>query len=187
MTLPNFLSVFRISLAPVLLILAWSDAEQPFLVVLTVAFITDAIDGPIARRLGKETRIGPQLDTWADVSIYLSAPLAAWWLWPDLIRREAPYFALIIGSIVLPMLAGLIKFRTTTSYHTRLVKIAAVCTTLSSLILFLKLTPLPFRVSAVLCVLSGLEEILITLAIDKPRSNIRSLRQVLKDKRCQAK
>ncbi|MBF8269945.1 MAG: CDP-alcohol phosphatidyltransferase, partial [Gammaproteobacteria bacterium] len=153
MTLPNALSILRLALAPVLLVLAWLGAEQAFLVVLAMAYITDAVDGPIARRIRQETRLGPKLDTWADVTIYLSAPLGAWWLWPDLIRRELIYFTMVIASIVLPTLAGLIKFRATNSYHTWLVKIAAICTTISSLLLFLQFTPLPFRVAAVLCVL----------------------------------
>ena len=183
MTLPNTLSIIRLALAPVLLPLAWTGQEQAFLLVLTVAFITDAIDGPIARRLGRITRLGPKLDTWADVAIYLSVPIGAWWLWPDLIRREILYIAIIIASIVLPMLAGLIKFRDTTSYHTGLVKIAAICTTISSLLLFLQWSPLPFRFSSVLCALAGMEEILITLALSKPRSNVRSLWHVQKQRR----
>ena len=180
MTLPNSLSILRLVLAPVLLVLAWTATERVFLIVLTVAYLSDAVDGPIARRTMQQTRLGPKLDTWADVAIYLSVPLGAWWLWPDLIRRELLYCALIIASIVLPLLAGLSKFRVTTSYHTWLVKIAAICTAISSLLLFLQITPLPFRVSSVLCVLAGLEEILITLALTQPRSNVRSLWHVLK-------
>ncbi len=180
MTLPNSLSILRLALAPVLLVLAWMGVERAFLVVLTLAYLSDAVDGPIARRIRQQTRLGPKLDTWADVTIYMSAPLGAWWLWPDLIRRELLYFALIVASIVVPTLAGLIKFRATTSYHTRLVKIAAVCTTISSLLLFLQITPLPFRLSSVLCVLAGLEEVSITVMLSLPRSNVRSLWYVLK-------
>ncbi|MBF8270863.1 MAG: CDP-alcohol phosphatidyltransferase, partial [Gammaproteobacteria bacterium] len=62
------------------------------------------------------------------------------------------------------------------------VKIAAICTTISSLLLFLQFTPLPFRVAAVLCVLAGLEEILITLMLAQPRSNVRSLWHIWNEK-----
>lgn len=182
MLVPDLLSVLRLALAPVLLILAWTGLERTFVAVLALAYLTDAVDGPIARRFGGESRIGPKLDTWADVTIYLCVPLGAWWLWPDLIQREALYFALIIASILLPLLAGLIKFRSTTSYHTSLVKLAAICTTLSSLLLFLQITPMPFRVSTVLCLLAGMEEVLITRALREPRSNVRSIWYVLRDR-----
>jgi len=182
MILPDLLSVLRLALAPVLLSLAWTGLERTFVAALALAYLTDAIDGPIARRFGGESRYGPKLDTWADVTIYLCVPLGAWWLWPDLIRREVLYIALIVTSILLPLLAGLIKFRATTSYHTLLVKIAAICTTLSSLLLFLQITALPFRVSAVLCLLAGMEEVLITRSLREPRSNVRSIWYVLRNR-----
>ena len=181
MTKPDILTLVRLFSAPVLLVLAWADKEREFIILLAVAYITDAIDGPIARRTHQESELGPKLDTWADVSVYMCVPLGAWWLWPDLIKREILYFIMIIASVIVPMLAGLLKFHKTTSYHTWLVKIAAVCTTISSLALFLGLTAVPFRISAVLCIMAGLEETLITTVITKPGSNLRSLWHVMYD------
>ena len=170
------------ALAPVLLLLAWFQTGQVFIIVLALAYISDAIDGPIARRTGQQSALGPRLDTWADVSIYLSVPLCAWWLWPDLFVQEALYFMLIIASIMFPLLAGLVKFRSTTSYHTWLTETAAVCTTVSTLLLFTGITPWPFRVSSILCILSGLEEILITLTLGKPEADVRSLWHAVREK-----
>ena len=182
MTIPDKISLFRMALAPVLLLLAWFRAGQYFIIVLALAYISDAVDGPIARRYGQESELGPRLDTWADVSIYLSVPLAAWWLWPELFKREILYFTLIIASILFPLLAGLAKFRQTTSYHTWLTETAAVCTTLSTLLLFTGFTPWPFRVSSGLCVLAGIEEMFVTLVLGRPASNVRSLWHAVRDK-----
>lgn len=186
MTIPDKISLFRMALAPVLLLLAWFHAGQIFIIILAVAYISDAVDGPIARRFGQKSELGPRLDTWADVSIYLSVPLAAWWLWPELLIREILYFAFIVASILFPLLAGLLKFRQTTSYHTWLTETAAVCTTLSTLLLFTGITPWPFRVSSTLCVLAGIEEILVTLVLEKPASDVRSLWYAVRDKSGQA-
>lgn len=175
MNIPDKISITRMALSLVLLQLGWFQVERVFIAVLALAYLSDAIDGPIARRLGQESVFGSSLDTWADVSIYLSVPLAAWWMWPDLVTRELLYFAFIVASIIFPLLAGLVKFRATTSYHTWLTKATAACTMVSSLILFLGYTPLPFRISAILCLLSGLEEILITLKLNRPESNIPGL------------
>lgn len=167
-------------LAPVLLLLAWFQAGQIFIIVLALAYVSDAVDGPIARRFGQESPIGPGLDTWADVAIYLSVPLGAWWLWPELFMREILYFVIIIASIIFPLLAGLARFRRTTSYHTWLTETAAVCTSVSSLLLFADITPWPFRVSSVLCLAAGMEEILITMYIREPVSNVLSLWHVIR-------
>ena len=183
MNIPDKISITRMALSVVLLLLGWFQAERIFLIVLVTAYLSDAIDGPIARRLGQASVLGSRLDTWADFSIYLTVPLAAWWLWPDLIRREIMYFTLIIASIIFPLLAGLAKFRTTTSYHTWLTKTAAACTMVSSLILFLGYTPWPFRISAILCLLSGLEEILITLKLNRPEANVPGVWHVIRARR----
>lgn len=175
MNIPDKISITRMALSLVLLLLGWFQVGRIFIAVLALAYLSDAIDGPIARRLGQVTMHGSRLDTWADVSIYLSVPLAAWWLWPDLVKREITSFAFIVASIIFPLLAGLVKFRATTSYHTWLTKLTAACTMVSSLILFLGYTPLPFRISAILCLLSGLEEILITLTLNRPASNVPGL------------
>ena len=163
------------AMAPVLLLLAWFQQGQVFLIILALAYISDAVDGPIARRTGQQSALGPSLDTWADVSIYLSVLLCAWWLWPELFVQEALYFMFIIASIMFPLLAGLVKFRCTTSYHTWLTEAAAVCTTVSTLLLFTGVSPWPFRASSVLCMLAGFEEILITIFLRQPASDIHSL------------
>jgi len=181
MTVPDKITIFRMSLAPVLLLLAWFHADQIFIVILALAYVTDAIDGPIARRFRQQSEIGPRLDTWADVCIYLCVPLCAWWLWPELFMREMLYFTLIIASIIFPLSAGLIKFRSTTAYHTWLAEIAAVFTTVSSLLLFTGITPWPFRVSSVLCLISGIEEMLVTLLLERPAANVRSLWHVIRE------
>lgn len=179
LTLPNYLSVFRLCSVPVLLLLAWFNKERIFVVLLIFAFITDAIDGPIARGTEQESLLGSRLDSWADVSIYLTLPVCAWWLWPEIIMRELEYVLAVIASVAIPALAGIVKFRDTTSYHTWMVKVAAVCTTVSSLLMFLEVTSLPFQVSAVICVLAGVEEVLITLVLEKPQSNVRTLWHVV--------
>ena len=185
MNIPDKISVFRMALAPVLLLLAWFQQGRVFLILLALAYISDAVDGPIARRTGQQSALGPRLDTWADVPIYLCVPLCAWWLWPELFMQEALYFIFIIASIVFPLLAGLFKFRRTTSYHTWLTEAAAVCAAVSTILLFTGVSPWPFRVSSFLCMLAGFEEILITIFLRKPTSDIHSLWYVVRDKSSQ--
>lgn len=74
--LPNFLTMLRVLLTPVLVVLfhlpwAWSGAACAGAFVL--AMLTDALDGWVARRLGQETRFGAFLDPVADKLIVSAA------------------------------------------------------------------------------------------------------------------
>ena len=166
-------------MAPVLLLLAWFGLETIFVTVLVIAFVSDAIDGPIARHLHQESTARSKMDTCADVSIYFSYFLSACWLWPDIIRRELPYVVMLAASILMPAIAGALKFRCITAYHTWLVKIASVCIAVSSLLMFIFGPVQPFRISALICLLAGVEELSITLVLHKPGSDVKSLWHVL--------
>lgn len=181
MTIPNILSSFRLILAPVLLVLAWSSYSTGFMIVLIIAFLLDAVDGPIARWLNQESELGPKLDSWADFSIYLTFLIGAWWLWPEIVMRELIFILLTLASIIFPVIMSIYKFRKVTSYHTWLVKIAAVCMAPSAILLFLIDYSWTFRLASIVCVMASIEEILITMVLKKPHSNVQSIFHVRKD------
>lgn len=180
LTLPNLLTGFRFVAAPVLLWLAWHGYPVAFMGLLAFTFLTDLLDGMAARLTGQVTQFGAALDSWADVIIYLTIALCSWWLWPEVVSRELFYVILIVASCLLPALAGMLKFGQFTSYHTWVVKIAAVAMGLTLYILFLGGPTWPFRVAAVLCILAAIEEIVITWLLPEPESNLRSVWDVLK-------
>ncbi len=177
--IPNLLSSLRLVLGPVLLHIAWRGDQEGFLAVLILAFFLDLVDGPIARLTGQVTELGPKLDSWADFSIYMALPIGAWWLWPEIIIRESVFVALTIISIIIPALVGFIKFRQSTSYHTWLTKFAVVCMAPSVIILFMEGPAWPFQVSSVICVIAGIEGILITLISKHRVSDARTIFHVL--------
>jgi len=181
-TLPNLLSGTRLLLAPVLLIVAWKGYATAFIVLAMLAFVLDALDGPIARMLHQVTELGPRLDSWADLAIYLVLPACLWWLWPEIIRREWFFVTLVLAGLLLPGIAGLVRFRRLTSYHTWLVKFTVLVTAFSLLALILGGPSLPFHAAGFLSLAAGLEQVLITLVLEKPRSDVRTLYHVLRDK-----
>jgi phosphatidylglycerophosphate synthase len=80
--LPNLLSLARAAVVPVLLV------ASPALLaaILIPAGLADAIDGPLARRRGEETRLGRWLDGTVDVLVLSAAAVGAarhdllpWW------------------------------------------------------------------------------------------------------------
>jgi len=105
---------------------------------------------------------------------------SAWWIWPDIIVWELVFILLFLTSIIMPVVIGDIKFAKVISYHTWLVMFAAVYTAPSAIILFLHGPAWPFRVATLVCLLAAIEEIAITVAIEKSDSNVRCLVHVLR-------
>lgn len=180
LSLPNLLTGFRFIAAPALLGLAWNGYSIAFMALLALAFLTDLLDGLIARMTHQVTEFGATLDSWADVVNYLTIAIGCWWLWPDVVERERLYVSLIVASCLLPAMAGFFKFGRFTSYHTWGVKLAAASMGLTLYVLFLGGPAWPFRAAAIICMLAAIEEITITLLLSEPKSNVRSLWDVLK-------
>ncbi|MDO9212228.1 MAG: CDP-alcohol phosphatidyltransferase family protein [Methylococcales bacterium] len=180
LTLPNLLTGFRFIAAPVLLWLAWYGYGIAFMVLLALAFLTDLLDGFVARLMGQVSQFGAVLDSWADVITYLTIAIGCWWLWPDVVRSELVFVVLMVASCLLPAIVGFSKFGCFTSYHTWGVKIAAAAMGLSLYVLFFGGSAIPFRVAAVICILAAIEEIALTLLLPESESNVRSLWDVLK-------
>jgi len=171
---PNLLSAFRLLAAPLMLFLAWTDAPYWFLLFLAISLATDALDGFLARRLGWQSELGARLDSWGDFLTYATVPLGAWWLWPDILRREASFVVLTVVAYGLPVLVGFIKYRRLTSYHTWAAKASAVVMGVGAFTLFLTDLAWPFRCAAVFQALEACEEIAITWLLPQQRSNVPS-------------
>ncbi len=180
LTLPNLLTGFRFVAAPGLLWLAWHGHAIAFMVLLALGFLSDLLDGMVARWTGQVSEFGAILDSWADVVNYLTIAVGCWWLWPEIFVREWLYVGLVVGSCILPALAGFGKFGCFTSYHTWSVKLAAACMGISLYILFFGGPMWPFQLAAVLCMVAAIEEILITALLPQPKSDVRSIWHLLK-------
>lgn len=177
---PNVLSFLRLAAVPVLLMLAWYRLPVPFLVLLLVAILSDAVDGWIARRLNAVTPFGIRLDSLADFALYIAVPLGGWWLWPDLLLREAPWIALIVVGYALPGALSLLRFHRLSSYHTWSAKLAVATTALALFILFATGIGWPLHIGAPLALLAGLEQSAITLLAAGPRDDIPTLWHALR-------
>lgn len=178
--LPNFVSFIRILLAPVLFYFALTEKPVWFLATLMFSGFTDVLDGFLARTLHQITEMGSRLDSWGDFTIYTTMAICAWILWPDIVAEELIAYVVIVISITSPVIVGLLKFRTITSYHTWTVKVAVVVTFIGYILLFAGWVDWPFRVVAVFCAVAALEEIAITLLIHHEHVDVRTVWAALK-------
>jgi len=178
--LPNFISFIRILMAPVLFYFAFNQMPVWFLAALMFSAFTDVLDGFLARTFNQITAMGSRLDSWGDFTVYTTMAICAWILWPDIVAQELISYVAIVISFTAPVIVGLIKFKTITSYHTWTVKVAVVVTFVGYILLFGGWLDWPFRVAAVFCAVAALEEIAITLLIHHEHVDVRTVWAALK-------
>ncbi len=177
---PNFVSAIRILMAPILIVLAVNQQPDWYIGVLIFTVFTDVLDGFLARTLNQITEMGARLDSWGDFIVYSTMALCAWLLWPEIVKQEEIYFLSIIASFTLPVIVGIVKFKSLTSYHTWSVKVAVAVTIISYILLFGGWFDWPFKVAAIICMIAAIEETMITLLMHHQHVDVRTVWQALK-------
>ena len=135
MNIPNFLSLLRIILVPVIVIFLIQGLYAKALIVFVIAGLTDALDGALARLLNKQTELGSFLDPLAD-KILLSTSfislaifgLIPSWLAVIVISRD---FIILLGLLILSMMS--------VTYEIKPVFVSKITTTLQIATVFFAL------------------------------------------------
>jgi CDP-diacylglycerol--glycerol-3-phosphate 3-phosphatidyltransferase len=182
LNIPNSLSLFRIIATPFLLLTGWLEMPTLFFILFGLMLLSDALDGIIARMLDQTSELGARLDSYGDILTYLSTPLAAWWLWPDLIYEELDYIIAAIIIYILPAIFALLKFGNLASYHTWITKISAVLMSAGAVMLLGFENNLLFHIAIYFLVIEMIENIMITLILSKQKSNIHSIWHAWKER-----
>ena len=172
LTIPNMLSVARLVVVVPELYFAAVGNKVVFLVLVSFALFTDSIDGAIARWLRQDSLLGAKLDSLGDLATYVSIPICGWLLWPDIFIAEWVFAVMAILSYVLPVMVGLMRYRRVTSYHTWGAKLSAVLMGAAVLMLFMDISPWPFRIFTPIATLAGIEEIAITFTLREWHANV---------------
>ena len=175
LNLPNVLSICRLAAVPPLLYLAWTGRPRIFLACFIASLVSDFLDGLLARALNQVTDLGTRLDSWADFATTVALPICAWWLWPEVIRREAAFLIAGLGTYCAAALFGFFKYRRLTGYHTWAGKVAAVLLGPTVVVLLAGGLAWPFECATPAFVLAALEEIAITSLLPEWRANVPSL------------
>jgi len=72
MTLPNYLSLFRVFISPVIIYLILKEMNSLAFILFAFAVLSDAIDGFLARKYHRVTELGIFLDPFADKILLVS-------------------------------------------------------------------------------------------------------------------
>ena len=84
---------------------------------LVTAFVSDVLDGIIARRLKVATPALRRFDSLADSLFYLAAVFCAWHLYPEVIRAHQLALGALFGLEIARLLFDIAKFGREASYH----------------------------------------------------------------------
>lgn len=114
---PNLLSFYRLVMAPVIVALALSEERTFFIVFLSISFVTDVLDGLIARAWNLSTEIGSRLDSIADELTYVAALAGIFQFEYQALKPHIAMLYAFIALLIVATLVPMIKFRKTSSFH----------------------------------------------------------------------
>lgn len=125
-TLPNQLTAARLVLLPILWLLAALGMPVFVGIGLAASFVTDILDGYLARRLGQVSDFGSRFDSLVDNILIPSALVWVWLLRPEVYRD---HLLLALVAVVLyfsSLLVGIVKFRRFANLHLQSKRLGSV-------------------------------------------------------------
>lgn len=179
-SIPNLLSLLRLTLVPVLAIAAVLNEAVLFLLILAISLFSDVLDGYFARKLKQVTELGARLDSWADMATYAIMIFGLYVMWPAVFDQQFFYLVAASISYVLPVVIALFRFGDFPSYHTWGAKLAALLIAPAFYLLLLNDQQLLFRAVIIFHVVVAIEEVAITFALKKSETNVASILSLLR-------
>jgi|SRR6185437_91099 len=175
--LVNGITVYRILAVLVLILLIIQHHWHVFRWLLLLSFITDAIDGFLARRYGVISKAGAVLDSIGDdltVAVAIAGVLV---FDPTFFRRQLVVIIILASLYGMQTVAALVKYGKLTSFHTWLAKIAAVSQGVFLVAVFFieRLPMLLFYTAAVCTGLDLLEEIVMVFVLRHWKADVRGI------------
>jgi CDP-diacylglycerol--glycerol-3-phosphate 3-phosphatidyltransferase len=152
--------------------------------LLIASFLTDALDGFLARRLGASTKLGAKLDSAGDMLTYAAAVVGLIITRPEFFRGELFVISIVLGLNLLQIFFAFGRFGRMSSFHTYLAKVAAILLSaflISSFFTEDILYPL-FYVASAVTILDLIEEIILILIIPRWQTDVKGLYWVLRNK-----
>jgi CDP-diacylglycerol--glycerol-3-phosphate 3-phosphatidyltransferase len=178
----NGISIYRIITAPVLAYLAFTRNLDVFKWMLCISFLTDVIDGYLARRFNATSVIGSKLDSIADDLTIVAAIIGVFVFKFQFIVEEIIPLGILLGLFIVQNILAFVRYKKMTSFHTYLAKIAAILQGSFFILLFFIIEPiyLLFYTAAIITGLNLIEEIIMILMLPKWEANVKGIYWILK-------
>jgi len=152
--------------------------------MLAISFVTDFIDGFLARKFGVASAFGSFLDSIADDLTILAAIIGVFVLKSQFINDNIVIVSVLLLLDVFQTIFALIKYRKISSFHTYLAKVAAIFQGAFLILIFFLAQPfyLLFYVAAIFTALDLIEEIILVIILRKWEANVKGLYWIFRKK-----
>ena|ERR1043166_329655 len=181
----NGISIYRIAAAPLLVLLLLLHETDVFKWLLLLSFLTDALDGYLARKYRVTSIMGARLDSIGDDLTILVSILAMLMLKMDFIKTEIVTISIMLALYFGQNVVALIRYGQITSFHTWLAKAATILQAGFLVSAFFVSTPLYviFYPAAYVTIVELIEELIMVFMLPVWKEDVRGLSQALRLKR----
>jgi phosphatidylglycerophosphate synthase len=181
----NAITLYRIIAFPVLILLIVVNRFDIFKWMLIISFLTDAVDGILARKYKANSVLGAKLDSIGDDLTILAAVSGLAVAKLEFLTEHWIIFAIPLSLFFIQIMAAFIRYRKMSSYHTYLAKTAAILQGffMCSMFLFDKPAYWLFYTTAMVTTLELIEEIIIVVVLREWKTNVHGLYWVLQENR----
>ena len=178
----NGITFYRTLTAPLLVFLIIYKQMDWFKWLLTLSFLTDAIDGFLARKFKVTSIAGAKLDSIGDDLTVIAGTISMIAFKSDFLKEEISLIILLWFLFVLQTVLAFVKFGKMTSFHTYAAKAAAILQGVFLILLFFLPNPLYelFYAATFVTAFELMEEITIIFWLPKWRTNVKGLYWILK-------
>jgi cardiolipin synthase len=181
----NLLTLYRLIAVPVLLILTFNHRFDLFKWLLVISFLTDAVDGYLARKFSAISKLGATLDSIADDLTIGVAIVGVIISNPAFIKQEVILIVIMSVMYVAEIMLSLMRYGKISGFHIYTAKAAAVLQGAFILLFFFLPQPvyILFYFTAAFTIIDLIEEITLVFLLPKWRANVKGVYWVLKSRR----
>lgn len=180
----DWFSFYRILAVPLLISLIILEKRYMFTWFLLISYLTDAIDGFLARKLKMTSARGSQLDSFGDQLTLLMGLIGLFYFETEFIKTNITIIIIVLIPYFAQMLIAYYKYGKATAFHTYLAKTSAVIQGIFVLwAFFFGPNYLLFYMMIVFGLLETIEEIILIFMYDEWVSDVKGLYWALSDER----
>ncbi len=122
----DWFSFYRVVAAPFLVLLLWLDKRHFFAWLLLISYLTDAIDGYLARKLKITSPRGSQLDSFGDQITLVVGLIGLLVFENEFIKKNILLIGVAFVPYIIQMGIAYYKYGKATAFHTYLAKLSAI-------------------------------------------------------------
>jgi CDP-diacylglycerol--glycerol-3-phosphate 3-phosphatidyltransferase len=178
------ITLYRLLSAPLLVYFILDKRLLLFAFLLGLSFLTDAVDGALARKYKVTSVLGARLDSVADDLTIAAAIIGAIVFKPEFLKQELTILIFPTALFLFQMFLAFRRYGKQSSFHTYGAKTAAVLQGIFLLLLFFLPRPVYVLFYTTVFVTSAelIEEIIMTLLLPRWEADVKGLYWVLKRK-----